>query len=294
MSMVQVTKNEEPSAPADELTAWGPVLAKLLSRPAPRTVQGIPDFVEEAVLSDAHHAEMRAQGHAVDAYYENEAKLCCHWDRISAQDLPPRLDWPNGVVLDLGCGTGSAGGAIRRAGAQVVGADLSVPCLLAARRRLDAVVRCDAASLPFKDGSFDGVVARGALHHLHDARGALAEAARVLRPGAPALFLDPREFAWLEPIKDALRRSDDAFSEDHHAYTIQEYRDLVAEHFVVEDVYTEHPFGVLMAAGLDLLPLPAALPRRLVASGLYRLDSALNRTPVSRFGHLLVVSARRR
>jgi len=277
-----------PSAP------WQSLLDHLVSSPPPRRSEGIYDYVEEAALSDEHFVEMNAQGHAVDQYYENEDKICCHWDRISACDLPSRMDHPTGVVLDLGCGTGSAGGAIRKAGAKVVGADLSVPCLLAAQRRLDAVVRTDAALLPFKDGAFDGLVSRGALHHLHDPEQALQEAARVLKPGSPALFLDPREFAWLEPIKDRLRQDDHSFSDDHHAYSIAEYEALVAREFIVEETFTEHPFGVLLAAGLDLLPLPAMLPKRWVALGLYQMDTRLNKTLLSRLGHLLVVRARRR
>jgi len=274
-------------------STWTSLIDTLVKNPPPKQVEGVYDYVDETSLSEGHHIEMSAQGHAVEEYYENEEKLCCHWDRISADDLPPRMSHPKGIVLDLGCGTGTAGGAIRRAGAQVVGADLSLACLLAARRRLDAVVRTDAAALPFKDNSFDGLVMRGALHHLHAPEIALKEAARVLKPGAPALFLDPREFAWLEPIKDRLRHDDDSFSDDHHAYSPEEYQALIAKSFVVEECFTEHPLGILLAAGLDLLPLPKMLPKRLVARGLFEIDHRLNRTPLARMGHLLVVRARR-
>ncbi len=255
---------------------------------------GIVDYVDEGSLGPSHHAELEAQRNAVEEYYENESRLCCHWDRMSADDLPARLGWPTGVVLDLGCGTGTAGGAVRRAGATVVGADLSLPCLEVAKRRMDAVVRTDASRLPFVDECFDGLVSRGALHHLAEPEAALIEMRRVLKPGAPVLFLDPREFAWLEPIKDALRTSDDSFTHDHHAYDPSEYRALIETAFDVEDSYSEHPFGVLMAAGLDLLPIPAMVPTRAVARGLLRLDSALNKTPLRRVGHLLVVSGRKR
>lgn len=281
-------KRESGEAPFTSL------LDQLVSSPPPKKSEGIYDYVEESTLTDDHFVEMDAQGHAVDDYYENEDKICCHWDRISAFDLAARMDYPSGVVLDLGCGTGSAGGAIRKAGAKVIGADLSVACLVAAKRRLDDVVRADAATLPFKDGVFDGLVSRGALHHLHDPETALKEAARVLKPGAPVLFLDPREFAWLEPIKDRLRQDDHSFSDDHHAYSIAEYEALIAREFVVEETFTEHPLGVLLAAGLDLLPLPAMLPKRWLALGLYQMDTRLNQTMLSRLGHLLVVRARRR
>ena len=252
-----------------------------------RTTQGILDFVDETRLTDGHHAEVAAQTAAVEAYYENESKITCHWDRLSASDLPALVN-TSGTVLDLGCGTGTAGYGVKQAGATVVGADLSLPCLLAARPRLDAVVRVDAVKLPFRAESFDGIVSRGALHHMADPDMVLQEAHRVLKPGARAVFMDPREYAWLEPIKHALRAEDESFSDDHHAYTPDEYRDLLARHFSVVSLGTVHPFGILVAHGLDLLPIPEALPRLPFAQALLGLDRRLDKTPLRRGGHLIV------
>lgn len=254
---------------------------------AGRTDDGILDFVDESKLTENHHAEVAAQTAAVDAYYENEHKITCHWDRLSASDLPA-LVATTGTVLDLGCGTGTAGMGVKAAGATVIGADLSMPCLKAARPRLDGVVRVDAARLPFRDACFDGIVSRGALHHMADPDTVLEEAHRVLKPGSRAVFMDPREYAWLEPIKHALRASDDSFSDDHHAYTPAEYRALLARHFSVVSLETVHPFGILIAHGLDLLPIPSDVPRRPVAKALLGLDRRLDRTPLRHGGHLIV------
>ena len=254
---------------------------------------GIPDFVDERALTERHHDEIAAQTAAVDDYYENERKLCCHWDRLSAGEISEMLDHPSGVALDLGCGTGTAGGGLRRAGMKVVGADLSQPCLRAARRRLDAVVRADAVELPFGDETFDVLVSRGALHHLSDPTAALEEARRVLKKNGRAVFMDPREWFWLEPVKRILRREDHSFTDDHHAYRPEEYVRVIEHAFRVERSYTVHPFGILVANGVDVLPMPDGLPYRAMAQGLYRLDRALNRTPLRKVGHLLVVVARK-
>jgi SAM-dependent methyltransferase len=48
----------------------------------------------------------------------------------------------------------------------------------------------DVDALPFPDGSFDLVTSRRALHHFPDPARALAEMARVLRPGGRAGFAD--------------------------------------------------------------------------------------------------------
>ena len=257
-----------------------------------RTRQGVLDFVDEGKLTDNHHAEVAAQTAAVEAYYENESKITCHWDRLSATDLP-ELVQSSGVILDLGCGTGTAGYGLKEVGATVIGADLSLPCLLAAQPRLDDVVRVDAVRLPFKADSFDGIVSRGALHHMADPDTTLKEAHRVLKPGGRAVFMDPREYAWLEPIKHALRASDDSFSDDHHAYTPAEYRELIERHFSILSLHKVHPFGILIAHGLDLLPIPTEVPRLPLAKALLGLDRRLDRTPLREGGHLIVAVAQK-
>jgi ubiquinone/menaquinone biosynthesis C-methylase UbiE len=95
---------------------------------------------------------------------------------------------PGQQVLDVGCGTGVAA----RASADVVGDNGSVvgvdlnPAMLevAARLRPDIQWRQgDAADLPFESSRFDAVLCQSALFFFPDARGAVAEMARVLRPG---------------------------------------------------------------------------------------------------------------
>lgn len=95
------------------------------------------------------------------------------------------------VVLDLPCGGGIAFQALSRGRRlRYVASDLS-PLMLdraravSRRRGLDQVgfVQADAAALPFPGGSFDVCVTFNGLHCLRDPAGAVAEFARVLRPG---------------------------------------------------------------------------------------------------------------
>lgn len=258
-----------------------------------RSFEGIADFVDDAGVTDQQREEISAQTTAVDAYYENELKLTCHWDRLSAEELPGLLGYPAGLALDLGCGTGTAGGGLKNSGMTVIGADLSPACLVQARRRLDAVVRTTASHLPFADGIFDAVVCRGALHHVDDPRTALKEMARVMRPGARALFMDPREYAWLEPVKRVLRKDDHSFSEGHRAFEPEEYAELIGGVFRLEKNTSFYPLTILAAHGLDILPLPKFLPRRPLAQALLTADQKLTQTPLGKFGHLLVVVAQK-
>lgn len=92
-------------------------------------------------------------------------------------------------VLDAGCGDGTyAIGAAAR-GADVTGVDLSAEVLRAARRRAVnanvqiALIEADVRKLPFADESFDVALAITVLCFVEDVDAALAELARVLRPG---------------------------------------------------------------------------------------------------------------
>jgi len=98
-------------------------------------------------------------------------------------------------VLDLGCGAGRNAVPLARLGWRVVGTDLSWPMLEAAAERarddrLDDhlhLVLAPMDAVPFRDGTFDVVIAHGIWNLARSAaqfRRALAEAARVSRRGA--------------------------------------------------------------------------------------------------------------
>lgn len=96
---------------------------------------------------------------------------------------------PGARVLELGCGRGIGVQVIRRCfpDARVDAFDLDRRMVRTARRRLAERVRGlwvgDAAILPLRGASYDAVFDFGILHHVPDWRAAVAEIARVLRPG---------------------------------------------------------------------------------------------------------------
>ena len=116
---------------------------------------------------------------------------------------------PGERLLDLGCGFGRHAFEAARRGADVVALDagrdevegvvatfvamVEAGELVAGEVRA-AAVQGDALHLPFPDGSFDRVICSEVLEHIPDDRAAMAELARVLRPGGTMAVTVPRFF----------------------------------------------------------------------------------------------------
>lgn len=104
---------------------------------------------------------------------------------------------PGARALDLGCGGGHVTFAVAPHAAEVTACDLS-PDMLAvvaqtsAQRGFGNVVtqQGSAMRLPFADAAFDLVLSRYSAHHWPDFELGLREAARVLKPGGTAGFVD--------------------------------------------------------------------------------------------------------
>jgi len=101
------------------------------------------------------------------------------------------------IVLDVACGAAHAAEQVAPTVRQVVGLDLTRALLdLGAERLREAGItnvllqEGSAAELPFLDASFDLVFCRAALHHMPDPSGAVAEMARVCRPGGRVVAAD--------------------------------------------------------------------------------------------------------
>jgi SAM-dependent methyltransferase len=96
-----------------------------------------------------------------------------------------RAQLPCEAFLDAGCGDGRYLAALadklphRRAGV-----DISERILETARQRVDADFRqANLEALPFDDAEFDPVLSTQVIEHVLDAELAIAELARILRPG---------------------------------------------------------------------------------------------------------------
>jgi ubiquinone/menaquinone biosynthesis C-methylase UbiE len=92
-----------------------------------------------------------------------------------------------GTVLDCGMGPGRLLVELERRGWSIAGIDVSGAMVALARSRLpgsaERLHQAPVESLPFASESFDAAVATGVFEYVEDLPRALAEVARVLRPG---------------------------------------------------------------------------------------------------------------
>jgi len=131
--------------------------------------------------------------------------------------------WARGrrlLLLDAGCGTGFNLVALARFGA-TVGVDLSQDAIGFCRERGVRAVRGSVLRLPFPDAAFDAVTSFDVIYHdwVADDRAAVAEMARVLRPGGALLVR--------VPALELLRGAHDAEVLTRRRYTLGELRALV-------------------------------------------------------------------
>ena len=107
------------------------------------------------------------------------------------------------AILDMGCGTGTMLGHLRRFGdAQGVDADEQAVGFCRSRGE-ERVQLLESETLPFSDDSFDLVTALDVLEHIEDDRAALREIARVLRPGGTFLATVPA-YGWMWGAQDEI------------------------------------------------------------------------------------------
>ncbi len=105
------------------------------------------------------------------------------------------LDARAGRLLDVSCGEGQLLRWARARGLEAHGVDISDVAVAIARNASGAAALAgNAQTLPYADASFDYLTNLGSLEHYDDMEAAVAEMARVVRPGGAACFMVPNSY----------------------------------------------------------------------------------------------------
>ncbi|MFL5254480.1 MAG: ArsR/SmtB family transcription factor [Rhodopila sp.] len=165
---------------------------------------------EDPVLEADRRQAARVLAERARVASESFRQKGADWDEMRALGLPAQAVEDallslvpfgvGGALLDIGTGTGRVLELLAPRVRQALGVDASRSMLALARARLAgpnfahcSVRLADMYRLPLASAMFDIVVMQMVLHHAEDPGLALAEAARVLRPGGRLLLIDLAE-----------------------------------------------------------------------------------------------------
>jgi ubiquinone/menaquinone biosynthesis C-methylase UbiE len=125
-------------------------------------------------------------------YDSRRYALINRWDESHLRRIERLTTFhPGDRVLEVGCGQGHLTRALFARGIDIVGIDANPEAADIAASGL--VRHMKAEALDFADASFDEVISVHAIEHIPLLEQALAEMARVLRPGGQAVFVYPAE-----------------------------------------------------------------------------------------------------
>ena len=256
-----------------------------------------------------------------DVQYQTDANLAARQSIYSYQQ--PRIDLqgrvidlaapaPGETVCDVGCGNGTYLAELARRGfvGRVLGVDMSLGMVAAARERLGTVgsagrvhsagsiessadsaevdslatvglLAADAAVLPLRDGAADLTLAMHMLYHVPDPSQALSELRRVTRPGG-RVVIGLNGLGHLRQLRDvvAAARGDDVWGQ-HERLTLDDgetlagrYFSSVTRHDFVSELRIPDPEPVAVYVRSMPGTQHSADPERLVAAVVARFPAA--------------------
>jgi len=215
--------------------------------------------------------------------------------RMTEETLGATRPGPSRRILDVASGVGQDAIALEATGSRVVGAEpsrrmIGLAELQAAKSAgpLPAWIRSWSDALPFADDSFDAAFCKGALDHFDRPERAIAEMARVVRPGGRVVLaianfdslacrasraVDAwRERALGRPVRRG-RRGYDVPSDHFTRYELDLMREQAERHVSLDVVR-----GISLGWGLPAWTrMSSRLPER-VASALLRGLDGLGRS----------------
>lgn len=166
--------------------------------------------------------------------YRSEADHILYLRHLFAYQTAAARLQPTDAVLDIGCGSGYGTRLLSNHARQTTGVDVSADTVAAASAAYGSG-RCDfktydGTRLPFADGELDAATSFQTIEHVADDRRFVAEAARVLKAGAPFVLTTPNRAT-------RLRNGQRPWNRFHvREYTSAELAELLSASFTEVDL----------------------------------------------------------
>ncbi|WP_424103428.1 class I SAM-dependent DNA methyltransferase [Moorena producens] len=154
-------------------------------------------------------AEVEKEYDTLAQVYEDQVlnwQYACH--QVAAE-LMAKFVASDGKILDLGCGTGLAGQALREQGYKtIIGVDISQKSLDIARDKniYTALYKADIQQeLPFQDHEFDGIISTAVLTNMETSN-VLYKFCRVVKPGGYLVFTNREDIHYQKQFDVTLQQ----------------------------------------------------------------------------------------
>lgn len=141
----------------------------------------------------------------------------------------------NKKILDVGCGTGALGEALKKKGNIVYGIDISKKSIEIAKKRLDRVIQIDLETenkLLFKESSFDLIIFGDVLEHFRDPLSVLNNTKSYLKKDGQIIISLPNIANWEIRLKLLFGKFDyqkEGILDDTHVkfFTLKTAKELI-------------------------------------------------------------------
>lgn len=186
-------------------------------------------------------------------------------------------------ILDVGCGIGLVSQLYPNF--NIIGVDISDGML---SRNPYKWVKAPVESLPFKDDTFDFVIARSLLHHLDNLKVGLSEIFRVLKNGGKLVTWDPNHGFLYEIIRHLFQHTD-RFSHLHKSLNADELCQAIegAKFDIVEKRYIGYiAYPLIGFPDIIQFPISLSLGKMLMA-----VDDMISKSWLKKFSWSLLIKA---
>lgn len=201
-------------------------------------------------------------------------------------------------VLDYGCGSALFYPYLRKKFPKMkyTGIDLSPDMLKVAKSKFkkEKFIEANAEHLPFDKNSFDFVIGRGILHHLHNSENGVKEVSRVLKKNGLFLVSETHSNIFADILRKIAKKSTEHFDHEHKEFTKKEFELMFLENKM--EIIKMKSFGFLaFPFGLpDIMRILRIMPHSLFKF-LVKLDFIIEKIPIlNKLSWHLIVVARKK
>lgn len=208
------------------------------------------------------------------------------------------LSLSNKYVIDLGGNTGKFALPLKTQNNKIISIDINRSIMVDGNGKSllgIELIQGNILSLPFKNNTFDIVLARAILHHVPNQLDmAFSEVERILRPGGIMLIEEP---GYHNPIAFIMRKAFPTTSheEGENSLKISVLKSLSNKYFTIKEIKYFWLFSYTIPHLISRLPKSLKSVARILLRGLVRIDEMLLKLNICKkfCGYVMIVAQKK-